>query len=226
MKIKSLVVLGVMLVSFTMVSQRIVEKAVGDFNEIKVYDLIAVNLIKSDENKVLIKGDNADDLQLINKNGTLKIKMVLNKIFHGENTFVEVYFKEIDLIDGNEGARITVNETLVQQSITLKTQEGAKIKVGLNVGQVDSRSVTGGIVEASGKTKNLKVVLNTGGIFEGKPLLSDKASVKITAAGEATIYATDKVDVNVKAGGDVVVYGNPKEVNKNTFAGGRVKIMN
>ncbi|MCM4169426.1 DUF2807 domain-containing protein [Arenibacter sp. H213] len=223
---KSLVVLGVMLVSFTMVSQRIVEKAVGDFNEIKVYDLIAVNLIKSDENKVLIKGDNADDLQLINKNGTLKIKMVLNKIFHGENTFVEVYFKEIDLIDGNEGARITVNETLVQQSITLKTQEGAKIKVGLNVGQVDSRSVTGGIVEASGKTKNLKVVLNTGGIFEGKPLLSDKASVKITAAGEATIYATDKVDVNVKAGGDVVVYGNPKEVNKNTFAGGRVKIMN
>lgn len=225
MKIKDLVALGVLLVSFTMTSQHIVEKSVGDFNEIKVYDLIAVNLIKSDENKVLINGDNVDDLQIVNKNGTLKIKMALNKIFHGENTLVEVYFRELDLIDGNEGARITVSETLVQQSITLKTQEGAKIKIGLDVNQVDSRSVTGGIVEVSGQTNNLKVVLNTGGIFEGKPLQSENASVRITAAGEATIYASNKVDINVKAGGDVVVYGNPKEVHKNTFAGGRVKII-
>ena len=112
---KKILAIGFLCVSFVGMSQRIVNKSVGDFNELKVYDLIEVNLIKSDENKVLVKGDNVDDIQIINKNGVLKIKMELDKKFHGENTFVEVYFKNIDLIDGNEGARITVNETLSQE---------------------------------------------------------------------------------------------------------------
>ncbi|MDL5513166.1 head GIN domain-containing protein [Arenibacter sp. M-2] len=222
---KNVLVIGFLFLSLVGVSQRIVDKSVGDFNEVKVYDLIEVNLIKSDENKVLVKGDNVDDIQIINKNGVLKIKMELDKKFHGENTFVEVYFKNIDLIDGNEGARITVNETLSQEKIELKTQEGAKIKVGLDVHHLVVRCVTGGIVEASGKTINQEVVLNTGGVFEGKPLRSEKASIKITAAGEAEMYVSEAVDINIKAGGDVYVYGNPRSVNKNTFAGGRVKVM-
>lgn len=222
---KNILVIGFLCLSLVGFSQRTVDKSVGDFKEVKVYDLIEVNLIKSEENRVLVKGDNVDDIQIVNKNGVLKIKMVLDKKFHGENTFVEVYFKNIDLIDANEGARITVNETLSQEKIELKTQEGAKIKVGLDVHQLIVRCVTGGNVEASGKTINQEVVLNTGGVFEGKPLLSEKASVKITAAGEASMFATDAIDINIKAGGDVYVYGNPKEVNKNTFAGGRVKIM-
>ncbi|WP_205622029.1 head GIN domain-containing protein [Arenibacter certesii] len=226
MKVKNIVALGALLLSFTMMSQQTSERAVGDFNEIKVYDLIEVNLIKSNENKVLVKGDNVDDLQVVNRNGTLRIKMALNKKFHGENTFVEVYFKEIDLIDANEGAKITVNETLTQNSITLKAQEGAQIKVGLDVRRVDSRSVTGGIIEASGTTKNLNVVLTTGGIFGGKSLQSEDANVKITAAGEAEVYASEIVDVHMRIGGDVLIYGNPKEVKQNTFAGGRVKVMN
>lgn len=225
MKTVNLLTLVMLMITFSMFSQRIVEKNVGDFNDVKVYDLIEVNLIKSDENKVLVKGDNVDDIQIVNKNGTLKIKMALNKIFHGENTFVEVYFKEIRLIDGNEGAKITVNETLTQDALELKTQEGASIKVGLDVGLLTVRSVTGGIVQASGKSKNVTVVLNTGGIFEGKPLRSTVANVKITTGGNAEVFASQSVDINIKAGGDVVVYGNPKEVNKNTFAGGRVKIV-
>ncbi|MEQ8421305.1 MAG: DUF2807 domain-containing protein, partial [Arenibacter algicola] len=146
---KNVLVIGFLCLSFIGFSQRIVDKAVGDFNEVKVYDLIEVNLIKSNENKVLVKGDNVDDIQIVNKNGVLKIKMELDKKFHGEDTFVEVYFKNLDLIDGNEGARITVNETLSQEKIELKTQEGAKIKVGLDVHQLIVRCVTGGNVEAS-----------------------------------------------------------------------------
>ena len=52
-------VIGFLCLSFIGFSQRIVDKAVGDFNEVKVYDLIEVNLIKSNENKVLVKGDKA-----------------------------------------------------------------------------------------------------------------------------------------------------------------------
>lgn len=222
---KKIVTICLILIGFNVFAQRIVEKEMGGFNEIKVYDLIEVNLIKSDENKVLIKGDNVDDINLVNKNGVLKIKMELDKIFHGEDTFVEVYYTNIDLIDGNEGARITSNETIEQNTIELKTQEGAQIKVGLSVDYVKVRAVTGGIIDASGIAKNQEVVLNTGGVFEGRDLRTETTKVKITAAGEAEVYASERVDINIKAGGDVAVYGNPEHVNKNTFAGGRVRIV-
>jgi hypothetical protein len=221
---KTIVTSFFLLISLSLLSQRIVDKQVGNFNEVKVFDLIEVNLIRSDENKVLIKGKNVDDIQIVNNNGVLKIRMQLDKIFTGEDTFVEVYYTGLDVIDGNEGARITANEQIKQHAIELRTQEGAKIKVGLDVAYVEIRAVTGGIVEASGLAKSQDIVLNTGGVFEGRDLKTEDSKIKISAGGESDINASESVDITIKAGGDVNVYGNPKEINKNTFAGGRVHI--
>ncbi|NER09363.1 Putative auto-transporter adhesin, head GIN domain [Muriicola jejuensis] len=221
---KRTVFFAALLMGSMAVAQRIVDKEVGEFREIKVYDLIEVNLIKSDENRILIKGDHAEDIQFVNKNGVLKLRMQIDKKFQGEDTLIEVFYTGLETIDGNEGAKIVCNETVKTNRITLKAQEGAQILIGLDVEQVDVRSVTGGIIEASGLAKNQVIVLNTGGIFEGRDLKTSVASVKISAGGEATLSATEKVDINVRAGGDVYVYGNPGEVNRNTFAGGRIYI--
>ena len=221
---KKLITLCFILVVANAFSQRIIDKDVGEFNEIKVFDLIEVNLIKSDENRILIKGDNVYDIKFTNKNGTLKLRMQLEKKFQGEDTLIEVYYTDLDIIDSNEGAKIVCNELVEQDHIELRAQEGAQIKIGMDVENVDIRAVTGGIVEASGLAKNQVIVLNTGGIFEGRELKTEVASIKISAGGEAELYASEKVDINVRAGGDVYVYGNPEEVNKNTLAGGRIFI--
>lgn len=221
---KNLLVLLFAFVSLGVSGQRTVDKEVGEFNKIKVFDLIEVNLIKSDENRVVIKGRNVHDIKIVNSDGTLKLRMQLEKKFQGEDTFIEVYYKHLDVIDGNEGAKIVCNELIKQDHLEIRAQEGAKIKAGLDVVDLEVRAVTGGIVETSGLAKNQWIVLNTGGIFEGRELKTLNADVKITAAGEAEVFASEKVDINVKAGGDVYVYGNPKEVNKNTLAGGRIVI--
>lgn len=207
-----------------MFSQRIIDTEVGEFNKIKVFDLIEVNLIQSDENKIMIKGWNVDDIKWTNKNGILKLRMQLDKKFQGEDTMIEVYYTNLDVIDGNEGARITCNEMVNKSRIELKAQEGAMIRIGMDVDYAEVRAVTGGIVRASGLAKNQTVVLNTGGIFEGRELRTTTTDVKISAGGEADVFASELVEINVKAGGDVYVYGNPEKVNKRTFVGGRVYI--
>lgn len=206
-------------------SQRTIDKQVGDFNEIKVFDLIEVNLIQSDENRIVIKGDNTEDIKWANKDGVLKLRMQFDKKFTGENTFIEVYYTDVDVIDANEGARITCNELVKKTKLELRAQEGGKISIGMDVAVVDIRAVTGGIIEASGLAENQSIVLNTGGIFEGSDLRTSIAEVKIQAGGEAEVFASERIDINVKAGGDVTVYGKPKEVNKKTFAGGRVRVL-
>ncbi|NNM19526.1 MAG: DUF2807 domain-containing protein [Croceitalea sp.] len=205
--------------------QRSIDKEIGDFSEIKVFDLIEVTLIESDENRLTIKGENIEDIKWVNKDGVLKLRMQFDKKFQGEDTYIEVYYKDINVIDGNEGARITCNELVKKNKIELRAQEGAHIIIGMDVDYADMKAVTGGIIEASGLAKNQSIVLNTGGIFEGMDLRTATTDVKISAGGEAEVFASDRVDINVKAGGDVTVYGQPKQVNKTTFAGGRVRVV-
>lgn len=222
---KRLFTLLTILTSTLVLSQRTIDTEVGDFDKIKVFDLIEVNVIQSDENRIMIKGRNVDDIVWMNKDGVLKLRMQLDKKFRGEDTFIEVYYTDLRVIDGNEGAKITCNEMVSQGKIELRAQEGAKIHIGMDVDYADVRAVTGGIVEASGLAKNQSIVLNTGGIFEGKALRTSNSEVKISAGGEAEVFASDRIDINVKAGGDVTVYGQPKKVNKSTFVGGRVRIV-
>lgn len=221
---KKLYTLSLILLPLIMFSQRIIDTEVGEFNEIKVFDLIEVNLIQSDENRIMIKGWNVDDIKWTNKHGVLKLRMQLDKKFQGEDTMIEVYYTDLDVIDGNEGAQITCNEMVQKSKIELRAQEGAMIHIGMDVDYADIRAVTGGIIEASGLAKNQSVVLNTGGVFEGRELRTSNTDIKISAGGEADVFASEMVDINVKAGGDVYVYGQPKTVHKKTFVGGRIYI--
>jgi len=75
----------------------------------------------------------------------------------------------------NEERRITVNETLSHRKDRIKDlREGAKNKIDFDVHQLIGTMCYRlfGNVEASGKdNKSGSLVLNTGGVFEGKPLL-------------------------------------------------------
>ncbi|MFP2997903.1 head GIN domain-containing protein [Spongiivirga sp. MCCC 1A20706] len=221
---KKITTIALSLITLGLFAQNPKEKNVGDFYDVKVFDRIEVNLVKSDEEKVIISGRDADDVEVINKNGKLKIRMQFDKIFDGANTFVEVHYKDLEIIDANEGAVITSNELIEQSYVHLRSQEGGRIKVGLDVDRVEVRSVTGGIVQASGTSKTQEVTLNTGGIYEGRQLQTEKTKITVRAAGEAEVNATETVDVKVRAGGDVDIYGNPRTVNKSTFLGGRVRV--
>ncbi|MEH6406668.1 MAG: head GIN domain-containing protein [Leeuwenhoekiella sp.] len=222
---KNIKLLIVLFISGFAVAQNPRVQDVGDFNEVKVFDRMKVNLIKADENKVVISGQDIDDIELINKDGLLKIRMNIDKIFDGDHTFVEVHYKYLNVIDGNEGAEIVSNELIEQDRITLKSQEGAHIKAGLKVDFVDMRAVTGGILEVSGTATKQKIEVNTGGIFEGRDLHTEETEVRVQAGGEANIYASKLADVKIRAGGDVRIYGDPEEVLKDNFIGGRIKVM-
>ena len=223
---KNIVIVCLLFLSATAVAQRTISKDVGDFHELKVYDLMEVNLIQSDENKVVIKGDHTDDVKIINNNGKLKLRMETDTRFRGEDTYIEVYFKNIRVIDANEGSYVVGNEMIEQDKIELRAQEGGRIKVGLTVDFTKVKAVTGGVINASGLSKSQEIKINSGGIFEGRELQTKETKIGITAAGEADVNASDRVEIRVTAGGDVTVYGNPKEVSEKTLAGGRVKIMN
>jgi hypothetical protein len=222
---KTIVTFIAILITSISFAQSPITKNVGDFTEVKVYDRIVVNLVKSTENKVVITGEDVSQVNVVNKDGTLKIKMDLDLIFDGKKTFVYVHYNNLEVIDGNEGAVITSNELIEQDKIEIKMQEGARVKVGLQVREALLRAVTGGIIEASGQATVQRVKVNTGGIYEGRNLETETAEIFVQAGGEVEAYASKMADLTIRAGGDIVIYGNPAEVKKHRTFGGRIKIM-
>lgn len=220
---KTLVKVLVLFVTTVVFSQKQIEKTVGDFKEIKVYDLIEVELVKANENKVVITGKNIDDVLINNKNGTLKIKMNLGEAYDGNQTKVTLYYTLLDVIDVNEGAYVHSKDTLKQFEVALNAQEGGKIKVNVDVDYLNIRSVTGANVKAYGKAKNQDISIFTGGVYGGKNLKSDFTDVSIRIAGEAHVNAKTLVNAKVRAGGDIYIYGNPERVDESKVLGGRIK---
>ncbi|WP_255572893.1 head GIN domain-containing protein [Hanstruepera marina] len=220
----SLIVIFLM-ISTVSFSQDIVEKQIGEFKELKVYDLIQVKLVQSSENKIEITGEHKDQVVFVNKNGKLKIKMDIKEAYNGDDTKVILYYTSCDVIDANEGASIYSNDVIKQFDIELSAQEGAKIDVELESSYATIKAYTGGHIKAKGTSKNQTVSVSAGGIYEAKNLITETTQVKVKAGGDASVHATELADLKITAGGSIYIYGNPKEVNESKAMGGTVKRM-
>ncbi|MBF8149037.1 DUF2807 domain-containing protein [Winogradskyella sp. F6397] len=206
-------------------SQATIEKAVGEFSTVKVFDLINLKMMASDENKVVISGKNQKDVEVVNNNGTLKIRMNLRESYDGNDTVVLLYYTSVDEIDANEGAKVTVKEPIKQYELDLRVQEGAEITAALETTYANLRAVTGGIINVSGTSKNQDISIYTGGNLNGEDFVTEQTEISINAGGEAYVHATAYANVRIKAGGNVYIYGKPKQVDESTILGGKIKRM-
>jgi len=198
-------------------------KNVGNFNKVTSFDRIDVFLVPSDENKVQLDGKDAEEVELVNKNGELKIRMPLTKIMSGDNISVTVYFKSLDAVEANEGSRIACGDTIKATFFDIIVKEGSEIKLLLDVEKLKSKVSDGSTVSLEGKASTQDVLVNSGGIYEAKKLLTSQTIITANAGGQAAVFATNVVDAKVRAGGEITIYGKPKQINQKVIAGGTIE---
>jgi hypothetical protein len=209
-------------VVFSQISIAQVTKSIGDFDEVKVFDRLNVTLIPATENKIEITGSRSNEVEFVNKNGQLKIRMSVSKLLKGEEITIKLYFKNLQDIDASEGSFITCNAVLKQTAIEITTKEGAQIQLKIDVQKAEIKAVTGGIIKLSGTAFNQEVTIGTGGILEAENLQTSQSTVSITTGGEADVRASEFVDAKIKVGGTITIFGNPKQINKKTILGGTI----
>jgi hypothetical protein len=215
----------IFLVAIVMISQLNYSQTtikLEDFDELKVFDQLNVTLIQSDENKVVVTGKNESSFEAVNKKGVLKLRMTLSKILSGDATKVTLYFKNLKSIDVNEGSIVSSKHVFKQTTMELSSQEAAKIDLDLDVENATIKIYSGGIVSVRGKAVTQKTIINSGGIFYAKDLVTSQTLVSVSAGGSAEVYATTLVNAKVNAGGSISIYGKPKEIKQETFAGGTI----
>lgn len=215
------IVFSLLLISSVVFSQT--QKEVGDFNKVTAFDQIDVVLVPSSENKVLLNGSGSNEVELVNKNGELKIRLPLTKLLSGDNISATVYYKNIDAVEANEGSKISSEATFNSTAFDIIAKEGSEIKIKIATERVTVKVSNGSKVQLEGKATNQDVLINSGGIYEAEKLITNQTIITANAGGEAIVYATDFVDAKVRAGGDITIYGKPKQINQKIVAGGRIE---
>ena len=199
------------------------EVLVDDFTNIKVYSGIEVKLIPSDENKLVIIGEDNVSVVTKIKRKTLKIRHSLEHILNPTFTYVELYHKAIlDEISLYQGSDLSSDKTYNQTSISLKVQEGSTMSLVFQGEKISSLVSTGGQLFLSGEVTNHQTVVNSGGACEAETLISEQTKASVTAGGLSYVNASKLIEAKVTAGGIIRIYGNPKKIITKKTIGGQI----
>lgn len=200
-----------------------ITKNTGDFNKVTAFDKIDVRLLRGTENKIILSGNDAESVELINKNGELKIRMPFSKTMTGDGIAATVYFKKIDAVETNEGSRISSEVIFEGLNFNIVAKEGSEIKLLLKTDSVTTKVSSGAIVTLEGSSKNQDALVSAGGELNAKELVTFQTTISVNAGGEALVYALDFVDAKTRAGGEITIYGKPKQINQKTVLGGTIR---
>src|SRR5210317_2079711 len=133
-----------LLVTSAVLAQDRIEKNLGDFKELKIYRGLQVELIESDSPKLIIEGNKASSVTVKNANGVLKLSLKIENTFSSDEVMVYLHYSDpISVIDGNEGSNIYSDELIEQERLVVRAQEGARIKLELDVKSLEVATSTG-----------------------------------------------------------------------------------
>ncbi|MDF1517634.1 MAG: head GIN domain-containing protein [Lutibacter sp.] len=221
------VTLLLMLFSAILFAQEPIITNLGDFNTVKVFNGLTVELQKSNNSKIEISGSKAKDVSVKNSNGTLKIRLKFPKGFVAENVKIVLYYdNDISVLDANEGASIVSDKTIKQQHLEVRVQEGARIQLDIDTKYLVVKSVSGGFIGLKGETDNQTIEATTGGFYNGFDLNSKQAIVISSSGANVEVKASELLDANVRFGGSIYYKGTPEILKTKITIGGTIKDKN
>jgi hypothetical protein len=221
----------ILFISIITVGQTTINQNLGDFTTLKVYNGIEVELIKAAEQKLEITGNKSEMVKIKNVDNTLKLSLPFslkptNNAAEGEVLIKLYYSKNINIIDGNQGATIT-SKDFNQDNIELNAQERAFINITTKTNYLTVRATSGGIIKVSGTAKNQEVFVDLYGIYHGFNLSSlGNSTVKSGTGAKAEITAGASLNAKVSFGGAIFYKGNPAVVKDKKIIGGIIEKRN
>jgi hypothetical protein len=212
-----------LLVSLSVSSQNEVSVKLEKIEELKVYNGLRVNLIKSDVQKLEITGEKSGDVTFKNKKGVLKIGLKFSSSFNSKKVQIDLYYNsDIPALDVNQGAVISSTEVFKQQQLAVSSQDGSYIKLNIAVDYIKIKGLTGGNIQLKGIAKSQNVNLVSGANYEGFDLQSGQANLYVSTGSKAEVSTSEVLDAKSKLGGKIFYSGRPKLITIVESLGGKV----
>ena len=206
-------------------SQVNIDRDLGDFSKVAVYDGINLELVKSEENKVEITGKNTSFVVVKNKNGDLKIILNLERRFSGDRTKVTLYYNTLYNIISLEGSNVFSKDTLKQADLNVKANSGSTQNFLVNLNTLNTIAATGANINLSGKAEYHDTTVSTGAEINAEKLTTTETYATSTTGGVLNVSATKELEANSKLGGIINVHEKTDKITESISVGGVVNYI-
>ena len=194
------------------------------FSEIKTESGWKVNLIKSDENKIVVKANEnlieQLDYYINNERLTLGSK---NNIQSGTRELTLYYTENLSTIKSSSGSSIDSDDIFEQEEIKIDASSGSSIELELKVKKTIVDVSSGARVELEGTSIYFDGESSSGSRIDGKDLKTKECIVSASSGGNIDIYNEGSLKASASSGGNIDYYGNPEKVSTNeSISGGNI----
>jgi len=209
----------------TFLGQSKIDRDLGEFSKVAVYDGINLELVKAEENKVEITGNNTSFVVVKNKNGDLKIRLNLEKRFSGDRTKVTLYYNTLYNIISHEGSNVFSNDTIKQADLNIKANTGSTVNIIVELNTLNTNSATGSTINLTGKAEYHDCSTSTGAEINAEKLTTTETYATSTTGGLIEVSATKELEANSKLGGVINIHEKTDKIVESISLGGVVNYI-
>ncbi|MBP7173915.1 MAG: DUF2807 domain-containing protein [Cloacibacterium sp.] len=217
-----------------------------NFTEISVATGITADVIKSDENKVIIyaPSDIINKIEVENTGDEVKIRVQKNSNISGKRVKATVYTKDLTEVSASSAARINIKDQYTRDHISIDVSSSGSIfgdfevndlsidassagrysgKVWAVKSTVDASSASH--IELEGKINSAEFDVSSAASINAGQLTANQATLDASSGGSIKINIDKKASANASSGGNISItkQGNPS-ISQSQSSGGSVSI--
>jgi len=155
-----------------------------------------------------------------------KLGMALNDVLSGRKIVYQLMAVELNGVTVRGAGRVKCAE-LRTDRLAIRVAGAGEVTIGsLSTGQLGVQVPGAGRVQLAGQATEQRVALTGAGTYRAPKLESQKAQVKLTGLGSATISVVQELDATIQGVGNIEYYGTPSVKEQITGIGRLVSLSN
>lgn len=186
------------------------------FKKLEVSGKASITLIQGSKNEVVFN-DPSNTNAVVKQNGDLVSISASNSVE------LSVYFTEIQDILVSGAGDIKSNGPVNVNDLNITVSGSGDLDLEVNGQKIDCLISGGGDIRLKGKSPQLKATLSGAGDLYAYDLITEKATMLVSGAGDAKINVSKEIDANVSGAGSILFKGDPQERKINIAGAGSVR---
>ncbi len=199
------------------------ERAVGEFDGLKVSCGIDVLMKQGDEISLLLEADENlhDVIRTEVRDNVLRIYTDQN-VRRAKSMKIYLVYRELNSIRVSSAGDVKGENTMHTGELKIDLSSAGDLELDLVADAVDCDISSSGDARLSGTTDLLKADLSSAGDLYAYDLIARKCIVNCSSAGDARVYGAEEFELRSSSAGSIYYKGEGSIVTANTSSAGSI----
>ncbi len=193
------------------------ERDVSPFRAIRIGGSFEVSLIQGDRESLVVEADeNLMEFITAEVSGHTLIVSSEKNLRNYDRLRLFITFRELDLIDVSGAVNLYGDEKLTLDDLALEASGASEVNLDLEASSLSVESSGASHISLAGRCREASLESSGASGLKAADLETEKFTLSISGAGEASVFVTNTLDVNVSGASHIKYKGNPPNIKKAT----------